>query len=76
MHFIVTALPGCLLQTGDVFFSSASSPCLLKSQQLAEDKAVTSPSQSFVSSGHRARLDTCPRLSATRKQLLFSDDEP
>lgn len=36
MHFIVTALPGCLLQIGDVFFSSASSPCLLKSQQLAE----------------------------------------
>lgn len=32
----VTALPGCLLQIGDVFFSSASSPCLLKSQQLAE----------------------------------------
>lgn len=58
MHFFVAVLSGCLLQAGDVVSSSASSLCLLKAHQLAGDKAVTSPRQSFVSSGPQSTLWT------------------
>lgn len=69
MHFFVTTLSGCLLQAGDVVSSSASSPCLLRAHQLAGDKAVTSPSQSFVSSGPQGTLGHLPKTPSSQETI-------
>lgn len=70
MHFFVTAFSGCLLQAGDVLFSSASSLCLLKAHQPAGDKAVTSPSRSFVSSGPQGTLGHLPKTPFSQETVI------